>query len=488
MADKKHIIKEAIAEYNQITEFAMKEAKEDMAKKVDSKLEKILDKQLKENISIEKDGVDVEVTDTTVTIEKGGTKVTVGDSEAEVESGFDMGAEMGSEIEPIMGGEIESGFEAIGDEEEIEGGDAEDEIETFDSEEAEAEEIDDETSDEDDEDEEEPEEIEETLFEIKEIVEDQELEDEGEPEMANPFDIILSRLDDIESKLEGGTSDEGDAEGEVEIVDDEEVAEPGEELGGEEEVMEDPLGEEPAGDETAMEPEAEEEAPAMEEEFSMNTFEESDFIAEDEQLEETIEIVDEDDFESVEGEEGMEEMHGVSHSVSTKGQSSKFGGENNPKSQSKRINKEHKEFSELTAQQDSNIEELNEENDSLKTEIEEYKNSFIELRTQFHEMNTLNAKLALANKILTNGGLTNSEKVAINEAFAEASNAEAAKKVYDKIIKEHSISIKKSGLDKVRSSSIKAGQPTEKSETETLYESDESRRWQNLAGIKPLNG
>ena len=200
----------------------------------------------------------------------------------------------------------------------------------------------------------------------------------------------------------------------------------------------------------------------------------------EENIEETF---NEGDFlETEEIEEDLEEMHGVSHSVSTKGQSSKFGGKDNPNSQGKRIN-----VNENKARKESKeMDELIKENKSLKKNVNEFEEAFISLRDQIDEMQSFNAKLALANKIFLKGGLTNDEKHAINEEFSRANSVKEATEVYHRIMKENKISLSESKVSKIKSKNINVG----RSESKPLYESAEVKqlkeginRQQRLAGI-----
>jgi N-glycosylase/DNA lyase len=126
---------------------------------------------------------------------------------------------------------------------------------------------------------------------------------------------------------------------------------------------------------------------------------------------------------------------------------------------------------------------------NYKSNLKEFENSFVELKSQLNEMQTFNGKLAYANKLLTKGGLTNDEKIRIAEEFDKCATVEDAKKLYNKIISENKFS-SKSNTDKLKSvkPSTAAVQNLSENKAEKLFESEERRRMKMLAGIvKPNN-
>ena len=139
----------------------------------------------------------------------------------------------------------------------------------------------------------------------------------------------------------------------------------------------------------------------------------------------------------------------------------------------------------IKAQYESKIDELlkenkrlNESNKEFGEVIKNYRSSFTDLRKQFDEMQTFNAKLAYANKIFASGGLSTAEKAMIAENFDKTQTREEAKKLYDKILEENKIFINKDNVSKIKSpatNTIKA--------KETIYESAEMKRRKVLAGI-----
>ena len=154
------------------------------------------------------------------------------------------------------------------------------------------------------------------------------------------------------------------------------------------------------------------------------------------------------------------------------------------------------ESKKIKTQYESKIDELIKENASLKgvitnykSNLKEFENSFVELKSQLNEMQTFNGKLAYANKLLTKGGLTNDEKIRIAEEFDKCATVEDAKKLYNKIISENKFS-SKSNTDKLKSvkPSTASVQNLSENKAEKLFESEERRRMKMLAGIvKPIN-
>jgi len=152
---------------------------------------------------------------------------------------------------------------------------------------------------------------------------------------------------------------------------------------------------------------------------------------------------------------------------------------------------ESKKIKNNKAQNESKVDELIQENASLKNVIKNYKsnlkefeNSFVELKSQLNEMQIFNGKLAYANKLLTKGGLTNDEKIRIAEEFDKCATVEDAKKLYNKIISENNFSSKNNYTEKLKS--VKPStviQNLSENKTEKLFESEERRRMRMLAGI-----
>ncbi len=201
-----------------------------------------------------------------------------------------------------------------------------------------------------------------------------------------------------------------------------------------------------------------------------------------------IEIVDEDE-EGEEGEEMVDEMRGLGHTVNRGIANRKHFVDDNKLGHAPvgHMNENiEQEITEIKAQYESKIDELIQENARLKGAVKEYKDSFVELRQQVNEMQVFNGKLAYANRLLTNGGVSAEEKMTIAEAFDKVDSVEDAKKLYNKLIKEmqatKSIS---SPMEKLKATAQPMVEKSKddlinESHTQTLYESPERRRMREL--------
>jgi hypothetical protein len=220
-------------------------------------------------------------------------------------------------------------------------------------------------------------------------------------------------------------------------------------------------------------------APTMEEEIEIEDFEDNNFI--DEMEEEMLEI------EGIDDEDKVDEVRGVGFTALKTGQRQMAA--DNMKS-----NKGHHApvgINENKAHDESKLDELIKENNSLKKEIDSLKkerknfeSAFSKLRTQFNEMQLFNGKLVLVNKVLTNGGLTKEEKLKVCEQFDSAKTHEEAAKIYKNIMKENNIKVESNGMERLKAAGTNTAKP--KSTSEPLYESAEARRNRQLAGIDKL--
>lgn len=199
-------------------------------------------------------------------------------------------------------------------------------------------------------------------------------------------------------------------------------------------------------------------------------------------MEEMIELDEDDDLIEIEFEEGdemMDEMKamGVSHSINKTA-----GPHTAPEAAVKNRTRAGVKMNENTekenAQYEAMIAELRNENKSLKGQIGEFKNAFIELREHYDEMQTFNQKLALAHRVIIQGGWTEKEKARISERFEAAKDAEEAKKIYKEIMSEKALP---KNNEVIRSSAI----PVAKSKNEPIYESAavKRNRLTELAGL-----
>lgn len=227
-------------------------------------------------------------------------------------------------------------------------------------------------------------------------------------------------------------------------------------------------------------------APVQEEEIEITDFEldhdDRNFI--DEMEEQMLEIVDEDDITIG---DAVEETRSLGFTSKRTGDKTlKMGAMKDAKGHHAPVTtiKENK------AQKESNLDELIKENNSLKKTVKalqgkekEFEEAFVDLRTQFNEMQLFNGKLALVNKVLMNGGLTTDEKIKICEQFDSVQTYEEASKLFKNIIKENNIKVV-DGKDKLKGTSTNTAKP--KSTTEPLYESEEARRAKKLAGITKI--
>jgi hypothetical protein len=367
------------------------------------------------------------------------------------------------------------------------------------------------------------EEEEEELFEIVEDLKEDEQDIEKIKEVEDKINSLESKIDKI-LELVGGEK----AEGEVEIVDDEEATEeaPAEEPAKEEAPAEEAPAEEPAKEEAPAEAPAKEEAPKSEEEASEEeelVFEFDDVLDEEKNKDlqeiksmlkelEELELQEEMEEEQLDidfTEEELEEMlkkYGDEHEM-TVADALKASDEEemceieidedaeeetkenagislaNRQGQNLKPNTPHKKVrtgldESIKAQYESKLDELKQENESLKTALKEYKDSFVVLRKQINEVQTFNAKLAYANKVFTKGGLTNEEKTRISEQFDGCKTAEEAKALYNKLIKE-GVSSVKTTVDKIK---LPKAANTSSSKG-VIYESEETKRMKKLAGI-----
>lgn len=494
---KKSVIIEAKADFEEITKYAQNQAIKDLEQRIKPKLQEMIDKKLQETVSIEADGASIEITDTSVEVTKSDSKVTV-DMNSSTEAPTEVPS---SEVETTVDSDIAS--------------------------------------------EETPAEEEELMFEIAE------LQEEEVPEaVSNPFESIMQKLNDIEKKLEGGTAETPSAEGEVTIVDDEtspEVVAP--EVAPMPEpqaaapapvATPEPVIQEFEMDEYSNMEEIKDENSLVKE--IMKKLEEQGFSLEetnDEEMNDTLEIdVDAEDsddaiempsseedveFEltddadcscemtdtnSIEFELAKPEGEAEIESSDEDQEIEILDSEDEDKGEevdemlglglaTRRKDKTyiphvpHKEMNEsvdkIKAQYESKLDELIKENCGLKKDIKEFEESFVELRNSIDEMQTFNAKLALANKLFLNGGLSADDKLKINESLDKASTVKEARKIYDKLSKGTESIIKESkAVDRIKSkATITANGSTPSYQSQEVKSLKEGvSRYQVLAGIK----
>jgi len=439
---KKSSLQEAKANLEEIQKFALEEATKNLEQEVSEKVIELMNRSIKggainEEVTINADG-------TTITVNDNGDVIV--DAEGDLK---DVGG-----VEGVEG--IEAAGEPIEMNSEIIVSDEEDEIEIDNSE------IDEMNN------------LDEMSFEEQEMavaapapeaapvaaeaapVEEMPVEApmEGMPAedtMANPFEMLAGKLDQLMSMI-GGEAEAGGEE--IEIVDD------------------------TMGAEAPIAPKA---APVAEEitfEVVNNEMEIPEMDTQDDVLE-IVGDMDEEPIEEV-------KMMGVGHTVQRS-----TGTSAGPESAKKRERiAEGKQKNK--AQYEAKLAELIKENKGLKSEKEElegklikFEDGFSKLQENFGEMQDYNAKLVMAYKIAMSGGLTTDEKVQISEQFDKCDTVEDAEKLYKSIVNEHKIKVNKNPEKSIKSNTVKAVHA--KSKSQPLYESKEVLRMKQLAGIKNLN-
>lgn len=463
MSEKsKTSLEKALLETREIEQAAINSAKKVVEESTVAKMNEAVKKALEEleNKTIE-EGVEIEVgdADVSVSVEDGVTSIKV-DAE-------------------------EDDLNIMPTDEEEEGIDSEEEIESKEEDEKETEKEEFESEEENEDEDEElfevnlfEEEIEEAPVEEAPVEGDLDTEEDSqtvEVPTKSAIEQLSSKLDAILSKLEQPQEN-------IEAAQEEEVAS---ETSEETPAAEGEVEIEITDDETTEAPEAEEEVVSEEHLEEIEVVDEDEKISEEEIEDILAGILPKDDKEidedilDIETEEELEEVMGVGHGVQRAfGNKTKEQGHHSP------IAPLHED----NAHNEAKIAELTEENESLKESLKEYKESFKVLRKQINEVQTFNAKLAYVNKLFSKGGLTNDEKVKIAENFDETNTVEEAKTLYNKIISE-SADLSNEKTEQLKSK-LKSTSPsiTPVTKTEALYENKEVARMKLLAGInKTLN-
>ena len=128
---------------------------------------------------------------------------------------------------------------------------------------------------------------------------------------------------------------------------------------------------------------------------------------------------------------------------------------------------------------------------SLEKELAEYRKAVGLLRGKLHEINLLNAKLLYTNKIFRKEGLSNGQKVAIVENFDRATTVREVKMVYTVLVETltsaaNSLKAPKSPKKVVTegfASKVTPSTAPKSTPTEALVEQTLAKRFQQLAGI-----
>jgi len=287
-------------------------------------------------------------------------------------------------------------------------------------------------------------------------------------EVANPFQALMDKMDQMMSMMGGDAASGGD---EIEIIDDTEQVAP----------------EQAPTPAPAPAPEA---APAPAPVAEEITFEVVNNEMDSPEVDDVLEIIG-DDMDMLDGEidmlddemdyeDTMEEMLGVGHNLR----------HSNKLSTLPRQGVEHRrEINENKARYEAKLAELIKENESLQSKREEleqelnkFERGFIKLQENFGQMQDYNAKLVMAYKVAMSGGLTTDEKIQISEQFDKCETVKDAEKLYKSIVSENKIKVNKNPEKSIKSTLIKS--TPAKSVSQPLYESKEVSRMKQLAGIR----
>jgi len=302
---------------------------------------------------------------------------------------------------------------------------------------------------------------------------------------ADPMTDIETKLADMAEKIDSilsAINPSANSEGQVDVIDDENA---GQEAPAAPAAPA-PNQEEPVVSEEDMMFEIDEDFMNALSEMNSNIAEEvSASLSEMDDLDE-IEIVAEEDGDDEEEEETVEEMKGVGNTVV------RSAGNRQEFMKDKKHTGINEGVEKIKAQYESTIDELIKENAGLKQAVEEYKtniqefnDSFIELQKQINEMHVFNGKLAYANRLLSRNGFTAAEKIRIGEAFDQAKTVEDAKKLYTQFLNEmksQSTTATQQSKD-VKTAKPSVATPTQTSQTQTIFESEETKRMRKLAGL-----
>lgn len=129
---------------------------------------------------------------------------------------------------------------------------------------------------------------------------------------------------------------------------------------------------------------------------------------------------------------------------------------------------------------DEIILEVSDEEDDNLGRIQELEKALSATKTQLHEANVFNAKLAYVNKLYNSGLFNNAEKESIVERMDKCGEVDEIKSLYKTIVNE----VKdKNPLDDF-SNLIKEQRVTANAKTEKIFESPEMLKMKRLAGIE----
>ena len=132
--------------------------------------------------------------------------------------------------------------------------------------------------------------------------------------------------------------------------------------------------------------------------------------------------------------------------------------------------------------EDEEVEENVEEITQLKSELEEYRNAVKYMRGKLNEVNLLNAKLLVTNKLFRAFGLSEGDKYRVVETFDRAKNLREVKLVYATLAESFG---QKPKIQESKGKSSKPGASTKpKNESNVISEgTDLKNRFKKLANI-----
>jgi len=142
---------------------------------------------------------------------------------------------------------------------------------------------------------------------------------------------------------------------------------------------------------------------------------------------------------------------------------------------------------------DANFHKMSAEYESLKSELEAYKNAVAVLRGKIQEVNLLNGKLLFTSQLFRKDGLSAEQKINIVEAFDRCVDVREVKLVYTALAESMKIPAtkkpakqKKMVTEGIASAAI-GNAPVKKDDAEVITENKNTSRLQFLAGIIPTS-
>jgi hypothetical protein len=125
-----------------------------------------------------------------------------------------------------------------------------------------------------------------------------------------------------------------------------------------------------------------------------------------------------------------------------------------------------------------------EENEKLKSEIQEHRKVIHFMRSKLNEVNLLNAKLLFSNKLFRAFGLNNNQKLKVVETFDRTTNLREVKLVYATLAESFKSTKSKLSESVKKGSSSKPTRSTKPAKAQVLSEGQELKaRFKKLANI-----